>query len=153
MEVSLAVLADYANVSREGKLNIMGIFDRIFAGQLPGHFPPMQVVIRLDAHYAEMGREHTIQVQLQDPDGDTVFDINGSFTPMGGEAGEVAPLNHILSLGNLPLQKAGGYSVVIWVDNDLKKEIPLKVVQATAEPGQGQVPGQAFPPPGAPPVH
>jgi hypothetical protein len=149
MEVSLAVLADYANVSREGKLNIMGIFDRVFARQLPGQFPPMQVVIRLDAHYAEMGREHTIQVQLQDPDGVAIFDINGAFTPMGGEAGEVAPLNHILSLGNLPLHKAGGHSVVIWVDNDLKKEIPLKVVQAPTEPVQGQ----AFPPPGAPPVH
>jgi hypothetical protein len=149
LEVSLAVLADYANVSREGKLNIMGIFDRIFARQLPGQFPPMQVVIRLDAHYAEMGREHTIQVQLRDPDGDTVFDINGSFTPLGGEAGEVAPLNHILSLGNLPLHKPGGYTVVIWVDNDLKKEISLKVVQAPAE----QAPGQAFPPPGAPPLH
>jgi len=149
MDVSLAVLADYANVSREGKLNIMGIFDRIFARQLPGQFPPMQVVIRLDAHFAEMGREHTIQIQLRDPDGDTIFDINGSFTPVGGEAGEVAPLNHIISLGNLPLKAAGGHTVVIWVDNDLKKEIPLKVVRAPSEPAQGNT----FPPSGAPPVH
>jgi hypothetical protein len=149
MEVSLAVLADYANVSREGKLNIMGIFDRIFARQLPGQFPPMQVVIRLEAHFAEMGREHTIQIQLRDPDGETIFDINGSFTPVGGEAGETAPLNHIISLGNLPLKQAGGHSVVIWVDNDLKKEIPLKVVQAPAEP----MPGNAFPPPGSAPLH
>lgn len=149
VEVSLAVLADYANVSREGKLNIMGIFDRIFARQLPGQFPPMQVVIRLEAHFAEMGREHTIQIQLRDPDGETIFDINGNFTPMGGQAGETAPLNHIISLGNLPLKQAGGHSVVIWVDNDLKKEIPLKVVEAPTDPMQGNV----FPQPGAPPVH
>jgi hypothetical protein len=149
MEVSLAVLADYANVSREGKLNIMGIFDRIFARQLPGQFPPMQVVIRLEAHFAEMGREHSIQIQLRDPDGETIFDINGNFTPVGGEAGETAPLNHIISLGNLPLKQAGGHSVVIWVDNDLKKEIPLKVVQAPAE----AMPGNAFPPPGSTPLH
>jgi hypothetical protein len=149
MEVSLAVLADYANVSREGKLNIMGIFDRIFARQLPGQFPPMQVVIRLEAHFAEMGREHIIQIQLRDPDGETIFDINGNFTPMGGEAGETAPLNHIISLGNLPLKQAGGHSVVIWVDNDLKKEIPLKVVEAPIDPAQGNV----FPQPGSPPVH
>jgi hypothetical protein len=149
VEVSLAVLADYANVSREGKLNIMGIFDRIFARQLPGQFPPMQVVIRLEAHFAEMGREHTIQIQLRDPDGDTIFDINGNFTPMGGEAGETAPLNHIIALGNLPLKQAGGHSVVIWVDNDLKKEIPLKVVEAPTDPVQGNV----FPQSGSPPVH
>jgi hypothetical protein len=148
MNVSLAVLADYANVSREGKLNIMGIFDRIFTRQLPGQFPPMQVVIRLDAHYAEMGREHTIQVQLRDPDGETLFDINGSFTPVGGEAGETAPLNHILSLGNLPMRKAGGYMVVIWVDGDLKKEIPLKVTSAPGEVAPGPLPQG-----GTPPVH
>lgn len=149
MEVSLAVLADYANVSREGKLNIMGIFDRIFARQLPGQFPPMQVVIRLDAHYAEMGREHSIQIQLRDPDGETLFDINGNFTPTGGEAGETAPINHIISLGNLPLVKPGGHSIVIWVDNDLKKEIPLKVVQAPSQPGSGT----GLPPQATPPVH
>jgi hypothetical protein len=149
VDVNLAVLADYANVSREGKLNIMGIFDRIFARQLPGQFPPMQVVIRLEAHYAEMGREHTIQIQLRDPDGETLFDINGSFTPVGGEVGETAPLNHIISLGNLPLHKPGGHTVVIWVDNDLKKEIPLKVVQAPSQPP----PGPGSPHGGTPPVH
>ena len=30
MELTLALLADYANISREGKLNIMGIFEQIF---------------------------------------------------------------------------------------------------------------------------
>jgi hypothetical protein len=149
MEVSLAVLADYANVSREGKLNIMGIFDRIYVRQLPGQFPSMQVVIRLEARFAEMGREHTIQIQLQDPDGETIFDINGNFTPMGGQAGETAPLNHIIGLGNLPLKKTGGHAVIIWVDNDLKKEIPLKVDKAPAEPAEGG----PFPEPDAPPVH
>jgi hypothetical protein len=149
MDVSLAVLADYANVSREGKLNIMGIFDRIYVRQLPGQFPPMQVVIRLEAHFAEMGREHTIQIQLRDPDGETIFDINGNFTPMGGQAGETAPLNHIIGFGNLPLKKTGGHSAVIWVNGDLKKEIPLKVDRAPDEPEQGG----PFPEPNTPPVH
>jgi hypothetical protein len=150
MDVSLAVLADYANVSREGKLNIMGIFDRIYARQLPGQFPPMQLVIRIDARYTELGREHSIEVRLLDPDGQAIFDIKGNFTPVGGEAGEGVSLNHIIGLGNLPLAKAGGHTIAIWVDNDLKKEIGLKVVKAPAE--SGEVPG-GFPPPDQTPLH
>lgn len=30
MEVPVALLADYANVSQEGKLNVMGIFNRAY---------------------------------------------------------------------------------------------------------------------------
>jgi hypothetical protein len=152
MEVNLAVLADYANVTREGKLNIMGIFDRIYSRQLPGQFPPMQLVIRLDARYAEMGREHTIQVQLQDPDGETVFDINGNFKPEGGEPGETASLNHIIGLANLPLRKTGSHTVVIWVNNDLKREVPLKVVEAPPEQA-GPPGGMSVPPNTPPPMH
>jgi hypothetical protein len=150
VDVSLAVLADYANVSREGKLNIMGIFDRVFARQLPGQFPPMQLVVRLEARFAELGRNHTMQVQLRDPDGEVVFDIGGEFAPQGVEPGEAVSLNHIIGLANLPLLKAGTHSVAIWVDHDLKKEIALKVVQAPAEPSGPVAP---FPPPAAPPVH
>jgi len=35
MRVKLAVLADYASITREGKLNILGIFDEINPQQLP----------------------------------------------------------------------------------------------------------------------
>ena len=39
MQVPLAVLADSANVSQEGKLNIMGIFTQINAQSLPCDTP------------------------------------------------------------------------------------------------------------------
>jgi hypothetical protein len=152
MDVSLAVLADYANVSREGKLNIMGIFDRIFARQLPGQFPPMQLVIRIDARFSELGREHSMEIRLMDPDGEAIFDINGSFTPMAAEPGQGVSLNHIIGLANLPLAKTGDHTVAIWVDNDLKKEVELKVVKAPDEPGQGPQ-GLAFPPPDPSALH
>jgi hypothetical protein len=33
MDVALAVLADFANSSADGKLNILGIFDTVYAEQ------------------------------------------------------------------------------------------------------------------------
>lgn len=127
MQVNFAVLADYANVSREGKLNIMGIFDRVFTRQLPSRFPPMQLVIRLEAEFAELDTEHAIRVQLADPEGEALFDINGTFTPRGGDPGHTVSINHIIRLADLPVQQTGTHQVQIWVDNDLKRKVPLRV--------------------------
>lgn len=136
MDITFAVVADYANVSREGKLNVMGIFDRVFARQLPARFPPMQLVVRLEADYAELDTEHAIRVQLADPDGEAVFDIDGSFTPRGGQPGQKTSVNHVLQLGNVPLQEVGTHRVLVWIDGDLKREVPIHVVKApdTAPP-------------------
>lgn len=134
MDVTFAVVADAANVSREGKLNVMGIFDRVFARQVPARFPPMQLVVRLEADFAELNAEHAIRVQLNDPDDEPVFDIDGTFTPRGGQPGQKTPVNHVIQLGNLPLQQAGTHRVLVWVDNDLKRELPIHVVMAPDQP-------------------
>jgi len=52
MEVVLAVLADYANVSQEGKLNIMGIFDIISSEKFPTFHPEMKLVVQFEASIA-----------------------------------------------------------------------------------------------------
>lgn len=127
MEVTFAVLADYANVSREGKLNVMGIFDRVFARQLPSRFPPMRLVVRLEASPADLGTEHTIRVQLTDPEGATVFDINGAFTPRGPEPDQTVSVNHVVRLADLPLQRTGLHTVVVWVDGERKRDVELRV--------------------------
>lgn len=127
MEVTFAVLADYANVSREGKLNIMGIFDRVFARQLPSRFPPMQLVVRLEAQPADLDREHAIRIQLADPDGAALFDINGAFTPRGGDPHQAVSVNHVVGLADLPLQRTGVHTFAIWVDGEQKREVPLRV--------------------------
>ena len=141
MDVTFAVVADYANVSREGKLNVMGIFDRVFARQIPARFPPMQLVIRLEADYEELNTEHGIRVQLADPDGEAVFDIDGSFTPRGGRPGEKTSVNHVLQLGNVPLQQTGPHRVLVWIDDALEREVVIHVTRAPdpAGPDDSQI--------------
>lgn len=134
MQVTFAVLADYANVSREGKLNVMGIFDRVFTRQLPSRFPPMQLVVRLEAQWAELDAEHQIRVQLADPDGEAVFDINGGFTPRGTEPGQAISVNHVIRLADLPVRQTGVHKALIWIDGDLKREVPLRVDEPPQRP-------------------
>ena len=60
MKVNLALLADGANVSREGKLNILGIFDTIHAGKFPVVHAQMRLVVRLEASSAELGAKQMV---------------------------------------------------------------------------------------------
>jgi hypothetical protein len=126
MQVKLALLADYANVTAEGKLNILGIFDRITVQELPVVHPQMHLILRLESHAAERSRVHNVEIRLYDPDGQTVFEVKGEMVPHG-EGGVTSATNQILTLNNLQLAIAGGYMFVVFVDNDLKSEIPLGV--------------------------
>ena len=126
MQVKLALLADYANVTAEGKLNILGIFDRISVNQIPAVHPQMHLILRLEAHPAERDRPHNIEIRLYDPDGQTVFEVKGDVVPHG-QVGQAIATNQILTLNNLQLDKAGGYTFVVLVNNDLKSELPLGV--------------------------
>ena len=138
MDITFAVLADYANVSSDGKLNVMGIFDRVFARQLPSRLPLMLLVIRLEAAFAELNAEHALRIQLADPDGEPLFDINGGFTPRGVRPGQGASINHVVRLADLPLKRTGEHRIMIWVDQKLMREVPLHVEEAPRPaPGQG----------------
>jgi hypothetical protein len=133
MQVKLALLADYANVTADGKLNILGIFDRIRVQEVPVTHPQMHLILRIEAHAAERDRSHMVEIRLHDPDGQTVFEVRGEVVPHGSY-GQTIATNQILTLNNLLLAKTGGYTFVVLVNNDLKSEVPLDVELGTADP-------------------
>jgi hypothetical protein len=135
VQVTLAVLADYANVTADGKLNILGIFDRMSVTGIPAVHPQMHLILRLEAHPAERQRKHRVEIRLHDPDGATVFEVKGEVVPEGAP-GRATATNQILTLNNLQLAKAGGYNFVVFVNDDLKTEVPLDVeVNRPGSPG------------------
>ena len=143
MQVKLAVLADYANVTSDGKLNILGIFDRINLVQVPAVHPQMHLILRLEAHPAERDRSHMIEIRLHDPEGSTIFEVKGDIVPHGDGAQPIST-NQILTLNNLQLEKIGAYNFVIFINNDLKSELPLHVEFVTMPQTAGSPPPSQF---------
>ncbi|MFN9201568.1 MAG: DUF6941 family protein [Gemmatimonas sp.] len=68
MHVSFALFSDAANISQEGKLNILGIFDAVHVGQFPALHPRTTFVLRLQATAVDVGH-HTMVLRWVNPRG------------------------------------------------------------------------------------
>jgi Family of unknown function (DUF6941) len=132
VRVNLALLADYANVSREGKLNILGIFDTIYARSFPITHPHMQLVIRFEAEAAEAGQTRQVEVVLQEQDGEALFRLPTAMTVQRGELGEAVRADHILALNNVAFARPGRYAFRVLVDGHEAARVPLRVEQLPA---------------------
>lgn len=114
MDVSLAVCCDAANVSREGKLNLLGIFNSIHAAEFPCTHPHLALVLRVEARIGEEG-VYPLEIQLVDEDGQQLFDINGQLSLQGAEPGRPMTAQTIMDINNLQLPRPGTYAFEIFL--------------------------------------
>jgi len=130
MDVTLAVLADYANVTKEGKTNILGIFDIMYSKTFPFVWNTMQLVIRFKAPRSEANTTKSVLVKLLDADGKQILEIGGQFT-LGKPNNNAMNIqtNQFLVLNNLKFEKPGDYVFSVLVNGDEKSTVPLKVVK------------------------
>lgn len=129
----MAVLADEANVSQEGKLNLMGIFDRIAAATFPVVHPKMVFAFRVEAEFADSGRPYAVRITLEDEDGGVLFEASGDMTAPLVPPGEYATANQLFSLVGVQFPHAGLYRFVVRLGDTAPHETPL-LVQAVSAP-------------------
>jgi len=127
MDVRLALLADYANISREGKLNVMGVFSRIWTKEVPAVHPEMQLVFRLEAGPAERGQEKSVEVKLLDADGNTVQHLTGPLAIPNETPQPMFQIDQILKLTNVVFEKYGAYRFDILVNGETKATVEFSV--------------------------
>lgn len=122
------MLADAANISREGKLNILGAFDRIYGTKFPLHWPRMVLVTRFEASAAEFGSEKSLEIITMDADGKKLGKASGKMKIGEGRTGRQIKINHVLPMG-MTFPTPGEYSIEILVNGESKATVPLEVVQ------------------------
>lgn len=75
MVIVLSLVADAANTTENGKLNLLGVFQSISTKVVPVRFSLFYIVVKLRADSAEKGTEHTFALQLTDADARPVYEI------------------------------------------------------------------------------
>lgn len=128
MDIDLALLADAATVDASGKLNILGIFDRLGAQTFPARHPRLSLVLRFTAGLQETGTHH-VDISLRDPDGEEVVHMDGDMQlgPPPGGARDAIRVPHVLNIDGLVFPRPGRYSFNVKVDGEHHVSIPLLV--------------------------
>ena len=128
MEIDLALLADAATIDASGKLNILGVFDRIGVRQLPTQHGRIALVLRFVAGVQEAG-SHSLRIRLSDPAGAEVVGLDGELQigPGARSVEEGVRVPHVLNLDGLIFQQAGRYFFEVQVDGEHHVSIPLIV--------------------------
>lgn len=131
MDVGLALLADYANVTADGKLNILGLFDTIVADRFPAVHPQMQLIFQLEAHPSEAGKQKQVEVRLMTEDGRTVLAMSSDMALQLKDTlrpiAEMMKSQQIIGFHGVRFEKPGTYQFAILVNGDTKKTVSLKV--------------------------
>lgn len=126
MNVQVAILCDAAT-DDNGKLNLLGAFDTIYAQQLPAVHPQCAVALRVTFAAGDEG-QHKLALNFINADGLPVM------PPMQIPVAVTLPedvyfvtRNFIVNIQQLRFTEAGLYSVDIRLDDKSQGNIPLQV--------------------------
>lgn len=127
MIVQLAVLADGANIAHGNKLNILGAFSALAATQFPITLVSHVLALRLELVYEDGGREHALEVSLEDADGRPTFRASRGLGIAPIPPGEHQYHDEILQLTGVGFLRPGVFSYVIRWDGQEAARVPLHV--------------------------
>jgi hypothetical protein len=126
MNIQVAVLCDAATEDN-GKLNLLGSFDTIFAPQLPAVHPQCAVALRVTFMSGDEG-EHKLKLNFVNADGHAIM------PPIEIPVSVVLPddvhfltRNFIVNIQQLKFAEEGLYSVDVRLDDVSQAGIPLSV--------------------------
>lgn len=126
MHVSFALFADSANISQEGKLNILGVFDALHVGQVPTLHPRATMVVRLKAIPDDAGR-HTLSFHWIGPADDELWSSSGDLEVGPPPPGATELDVPVIAAIDLPIREPGTHTMRVALDGDLCAEILLHV--------------------------
>lgn len=130
MQVEVFSLCDAATTG-EGKLNLLGAFDTIWARTMPAVHPQCTLALRLRFNALE-GEAHKVSVKLVDEDGRPLIPaMNGAIKVQFSPGQRTSSANFILNIQGLRIERYGEYSIDLAVNGKAKVSLPLFVCERT----------------------
>lgn len=130
MRVLFSAVADAANRSDNGKLNLLGVFQNIYAVSVPCQHPWLCVVIAVEASPLEKGTTQTISLKLIDYDGYVVMELPDSAISITESPADLNPVSYlIINIGGVVFAKFGEYRFDIACDHISISQVPIRIVR------------------------
>lgn len=121
------VICDYAVVTPDQKLTMVGTFDRILASQVPVAVPALGVAARLRDVNVRVGKNHhDIELRIKAADGTVMANVQGGMDAQvdaSPEGGLCLPIG--LMFQGLVFPKYGEYRVELWLDKQRAHSLPV----------------------------
>ena len=137
MKLDWAMLANYAEV-RDGLVFVTGGgIDTVQTPQLPAVLNAT-ILVRLLLHRTEANRQHALELQINDEDGNTVAKVQAAVTvPVNPETpvGWDIPSMVALNIHGLHLAREGRYAIEISADNVHLRTLNLRTKINPLAPG------------------
>jgi hypothetical protein len=129
MDIEAFLLCDAAT-DQQGKLNVLGAFDTIWAKKLPAIHPACSVVTRVRFVKIEDGN-HSVKIQIIDQDGSNIGPkLEGSISVRTAPNLDSSVANLILNIQRLEFKQYGQYRIDLAIDGDIKASLPLRITEA-----------------------
>ncbi len=131
MRLRFALITDYANVTNDGKLNLIGVTDRIHAYHFPAVHRELFVINSLETDNDDEGKTHEIQVHVINPDGRKIAEIGGQLAIEGGGK---QVLNQVHCFRDIQFLSGGAHQVNIIINGAVSAELQLELIQVEQPP-------------------
>lgn len=131
MRLSFALFADAANLSQEGKLNILGVFDAVQVGGFPAVHPRAHLVVRVKGSRTDVG-SHTVALHWLNPQGTELWSSSGELSIAPPPPGVTELDVPIIAAIDLPLDGPGTYTMSITLGSTPHAEVKLHVRSGAA---------------------
>lgn len=126
MKIEVFALCDAAT-DNQGKLNLLGTFDQIYAAKMPVIHPACAIALRIRFNKMEEGIRK-VNLQLVNPDGVPVFQpMEGELNPRMGEDVESVAVNLILNFQHIKFGEYADYQINLSIDDVATASLPLRV--------------------------
>ena len=123
------LVADYANLTGDGRVNVLGIFNQIRASNFPARHHSMWLIAKVSLDIGERAVTRPFEIRLLDEDSNSAFDLEGDLPFHQSESGMPPEINIVLPLNNLVFPQPGIYNFRLYINEELKGSVPIQVVQ------------------------
>ncbi len=131
MNIEIAAICDAATANgANGRLNILGAFDRAFPQSFPFVIPQCSAAFRIRYQRAEAGM-HKLTLAIEDVCGHKIVPPMESSIPLEPVATgfDTAAVNLVLNMQRLQIQRPDKYMVRLSVDDEEIATLPLYILE------------------------